>query len=333
VSLAADSFNGGRTGPARGLGAEERASRTLKLAFATFADRAEVIAGWAEFEDEVCNHQVLASRRLAVISHANGLALVRKQGADLLLAKQSKVPHQRQQLVFAIPVSLSQSAALAFVEVYAACNPPVFANQQAIEAVTVCQPEAREDSPPSLSGLFRKWLGAPSPQSTAPDTPAILGLDCTQQLASLGASLEEVRKVYEYTSPRMSYVQHAVVLCERPEPPGATPLPEADQKTRALVVQLSILLGGSQPVFQRCQVALGQTTALRRELLRAELAWQRLAKVPPQEFAEAAHLVEIGSLRGKAVPLANFPRTFQGDPILRQLFPPAVRSPATTARF
>jgi hypothetical protein len=144
----------------------------------------------------------------------------------------------------------------------------------------------------------------------------------------LKAEVNDVRHVYTYNAPRVQVVSHGVAVYGKPQEEPERVCGGAPGKVVAIAAALARLYRSTPPALQRSQVAIAQTTEMRRELFGIDQELARIAALPPEHAARALGDVRVAPLRGKALVLANFPRTFAADPILSSLFPPLRETPA-----
>jgi hypothetical protein len=158
--------------------------------------------------------------------------------------------------------------------------------------------------------LISLFVPRPAP-AAAPPGPSPEDLAVEAERARLSEAVQETRLVYKYAAGRVAIVDKAIQLRQSPEQEAETALAAESPKVRDVAKALAKVFAGQPGPFMRGQVAVSQSGDLRRSLF---LADQALTAGSPSRSAAA-------ELRGKAIPIRNFPRTFAADPILQKLFP------------
>jgi hypothetical protein len=188
-----------------------------------------------------------------------------------------------------------------------------------------------------------KELAAP-PGPPAPD-PAAVALAAEANLASRARKAvktvqrvtRQAREIYLTTAERMQVVEWAVQLRLESAGSGATArigsptesladnlssqAPSAQAAMRVSALRLARTFEHKPEIFRRCQVALHQTIDLRRELYLIDQEIARFEGLDSHEQLAAAEAIDLPALKGKVIPLTNFWRMFQGEPVLQALFP------------
>ncbi|MDB5100003.1 MAG: hypothetical protein JWM80_4424, partial [Cyanobacteria bacterium RYN_339] len=186
-------------------------------------------------------------------------------------------------------------------------------------------------------------LSAPTRPLTLPSEPAVApiaaqpGADPVQTAAEgalqrLAGAVNDVRHVSIYNADRVAIVERGVAVHARPGERPEVVCAGVSGQVVAIATALAMLFRERPPVLQRSQVAVFQATELRRELFKTDQELKQLQGLAPARALAAVQTYRLAPLRGKALPVANFPRTFAGDPILVALFPPLTGSPSPEAR-
>jgi hypothetical protein len=145
-------------------------------------------------------------------------------------------------------------------------------------------------------------------------------------LQRLKGAVDDARHVYTYNADRVAVVERGVAVHARPKEPPEAVCAGQPGKVVAIATALASLYRERPPALQRSQVAIFQAVEFRRELFKTDQELAQLALMPPAPALAGVQAYKLAPLRGKALPLTNFPRTFAGDPILAALFPPLAGS-------
>jgi hypothetical protein len=194
------------------------------------------------------------------------------------------------------------------------------------------QPEDRR--PAGFAGLLRRWT-EPAPVERAATGPApATGVEAARAKArqAFEAAHRLAREVLAYVSPRLTVLRVALEATGLPGP--RTPLDEikrtlhpagvaagiAEPQLAFLPPLVKLFLADGDAV-RRVHPALTQWRAVQTMATEADVLRGALRGAPPPRAAELVGAYETGKLRAAIYPLTHLHLTFQGLPIVSELFP------------
>jgi hypothetical protein len=307
-----------------------------------------------------CRQDAIFRQRLARLAaqHAHGARSVAQARNALEAALRRPDVTERRQRLYAIPLALLQESGRQLIgapgewadepEVHALLarahaaamraeaaasgrSAPESGHAARTEPIGTSPGQARPGSAPSRSpGAARPTREAAG--RTAGLLDAIFGWtraladesqtdEALKALAATEGAVAQVRSLYMATASRMRPIEWALALRDA-RSTGASPPDDPAERAAAILVARS--MAEKADLHRRCQVAVAQVLDVRRELYLVEVALQQARSLPPSQAGQAAQDIDLARLKGLAIPLANFWRTFAGDPILEALFPKAV---------
>ncbi|MBM3276162.1 MAG: hypothetical protein FJZ00_13495, partial [Candidatus Sericytochromatia bacterium] len=150
---------------------------------------------------------------------------------------------------------------------------------------------------------------APDPAAMAVAFEADLDLRARKAVKTAARVARQAREIYLAAAERMQVVELAVNWHAGKQ---VTQAPGAEVAMRVAAHRLARTFEEKPEIFRRCQVALQQTVDLRRELYLVDQEIARLEGLDSREQLAAAEGIDLPALKGKAIPLTNFWRMFQG---------------------
>lgn len=267
-----------------------------------------------------------AALRQLVETHARAAQVVNHHQQAYNAAMAKPLPAQRVLFLNAIPLPAIAQAGEAFLaQVKRWANDPDVG--PLLRGPSTPGPLQRAAAAPK-TGLLGKLAGATRPLAAPEPTEDPVQKAAATAIQRLKAGVDDARHVFSYNADRIAVVERGVAVHARPKEAPEAVCAGQPGKVVAVAAALASLYRERPPALQRSQVAVFQATDFRRELFKTDQELAQLALLPPARAMAGAQAYKLAPLRGKALPLTNFPRTFAGDPILCALFPPLPGGPA-----